>query len=167
MLQISGSVISAPEFRKSSFNKGYFRQKVWKYFCFHFIYFRRVMVSGSAEYWVVGNGAIMILSEYVLCILQLINLSPADARWETHYFSGNIAQRALDRRPSRFLGFHLSICHMYTFISIKTEGYNKKDHLHLLTRIQNFISQNCLKYNLKCNLCFAARLLHSHSSLPL
>ena len=38
------------------------------------------MLSGSAEYWVVGIGAIMILSEYVLCILQLINLSPADAR---------------------------------------------------------------------------------------
>ena len=97
------------------FNKGYFRHKVWKYFCFHFIYFRRVMVSVSAEYWVVGNGAIMILSEYVLCILQLINLSPADARWETHYFSENIAQRVRQAtsKISWLPPFNLSYVHIY------------------------------------------------------
>ncbi len=77
MLQISGSVISAPEFHTI---KDIFGKKCENIFVFISFIFEGGTVSVSAEYWDVGNGAIMILSEYVLCFLQLINLSPADAR---------------------------------------------------------------------------------------
>lgn len=128
-------------------------------FSFHLFWKGQGMTSGPAEYWVAGNGAIMILSEYVLYILQLINLSPADARWETHYFNRNMA----DRGPPRFLGFLLSICHMYTFISRRTEK-DSKIETPCSSLDKDFYLFKLLEVKSEMQFVFAAMLLHSLST---
>ena len=64
-----------------------------------------------------------------------------------------------DRGPPRFLGFLLSICHMYTFISRRTEKDSKIETLD-----KDFYLFKLLEVKSEMQFVFAAMLLHSLST---
>ena len=70
-----------------------------------------------------------------------------------------------DRGPPRFLGFLLSICHMYTFISRRTEKdrYSKRETPYS-SLDKDFYLFKLLEVKSEMQFVFAAMLLHSLST---